>query len=146
MAKKVRVKGKGAGGFPEIKKALRVNPITVAREVAATATPAITSDAKASYKSARTAYGTPRRPWRGDKNVPDLYCTGRAFREMHFRSYGREIWCVLGMSKEALKYTKYLIGKYSVLPNGNASIPIPWQRLFRSLTDREMAKHNARPL
>ena len=141
MAKKIRITGKGpSGGFPDVKKALRLQPITVARTIASRVSPSLTSLSQASYREAQTVYGRPRPRGEGGK-VLSLVKTGATLRDTKFIAIGTETMCRLGTP-----YAKYLIGKYTILPNGSAAIPVPWLRLIRRTSDDVVTAHNARPL
>ncbi len=51
-----------------------------------------------------------------------LVQTGATRARVVFVANGTIVRCVLGT-----KYARYLIGKYGILPNGNAAIPVEWQ-------------------
>ncbi len=102
-----------------LRQRLNALPITVAAEVSAQAAPAITTRAGEAYDSGRTVYGKPR-PHGVDGKQLSLERTGASRRAMAFIATGRDI-----RTARLPRYTKYLIGKYDVLPNG--PLPAEWR-------------------
>ena len=134
-----RVKVKRIGmNFADVKKALRVQPKTVAHSIASRVAPDLTRMAQTSYDAGQTAYGRPRPTGAGGKAL-GLVDSGLTRSEMRFDAIGTVMRCVLGTP-----WARYLIGKYAVLPNGGASIPIQWMRQIRAVTDEQLRALGAR--
>jgi hypothetical protein len=98
-----------------LKRALKKLPITASARIAQRAAPEITGLAGGAYDSGMTVYGRPR-PLGVDGKPLTLDRTGASREAMHFIATGRDI-----RTARLPRYTKYLIGKYDVLPNG----PLP---------------------
>lgn len=107
------------GTLNELKRRLRKLPITASARIATHAAPAISGLAGGAYDSGMTVYGRPR-PLSVDGKPLDLERTGASRRAMHFIPTGRDI-----RTARLPRYTKYLIGKYDVLPNG--PLPQVWR-------------------
>lgn len=71
------------------------------------------------YDSGATVYGRPR-PQGVDGNALTLHKTGASREAMAFLATGRDI-----RTRILPRYTRYLIGKYDVLPNG--PLPAAWR-------------------
>ncbi len=113
------------GKIHSFKAALRDMPRTLAADVAKRAAPAMTDLTQASFDSGQTVYGDARP--RGAEGQPlTLRKTGATEAQMRFVSVGTIVRCVLGP-----KYARYLIGKYSILPNG--AMPVKWAERLRTL-------------
>lgn len=97
---------------------------TLAQNVARDAGPVLTQLAGQAYDQGRTVYGESR-PLGVNGNALTLERTGATRRDTRFTSVGTVVRCTL-----STKWAKYLIGKYSILPNG--SLPRDWSR---KLTD-----------
>lgn len=96
-------------------------PLSLAHEVAFRAAPVLTTAAAASFDAGRTVYGDARN--QGVKGgALTLVRSGDTRRTVKFVSNGRIVRCVLGTP-----YAKYLIGRYGILPNGNAAMPHAWR-------------------
>ena len=102
-----------------LKRALRKLPITASARIAARAAPVITALAGGAYDSGTTVYGRPR-PLGVDGKALSLERTGASRRAMAFIATGRDI-----RTARLPRYTRYLIGKYDVLPNG--PLPAEWR-------------------
>jgi hypothetical protein len=102
-----------------LKKSLRKLPITASARIASRAAPAMSSLAGGSYDAGQTVYGRPR-PLSVDGKPLDLHRTGASRRAMNFIPTGRDI-----RTARLPEYTRYLIGRYSVLPNG--PLPVAWR-------------------
>src|SRR5690606_2144921 len=90
----------------------------VAQETARDAAPPLTSLAVQAFDSGQTVSDDSRpRGAVGLALTPNR--TGAARADLQFRATGTVVRCVLGPD-----YTRYLIGKYSILPNG--VIPVRW--------------------
>jgi hypothetical protein len=108
-----------------LKRALAKSAITSVTRIAARAAPAMSELAGAAYDSGRTAYGTPR-PRGVDGKALTLERTGATRAAMNFIATGRDI-----RTAPLPRYTKYLIGKYDVLPNG--PLPVAWRERLREI-------------
>ena len=122
---------KGNQALAPLKKMLRDLPITLAAEIAAAVAPGITTFAQAAYDSGVTVYGDPRPTSNVDGSPLELKLSGSTRGQMRFVSTGRIVRCVLGPP-----YAKYLIGKYGILPNGNA--PTVWNDAIRKIAIARM--------
>lgn len=107
-----------------LKSSLRALPLSVAHSVAQRAAPAMTELTLAADQAKRTVYGEARPA--GVNGPLSLFRTGRTRSTMRFVSNGTIVRCVLGTP-----YAKYLIGKYSILPNG--ALPVAWSRKLAEL-------------
>lgn len=97
----------------------------LAQSVARDAAPALTKETAGAYDSGRTAYGEARP--RSESGDPlSLVRTGAVRGGVRFAVIGTVVRCVLPES-----YAKYLIGKYSILPNG--VLPVAWGAKLRSI-------------
>lgn len=110
----------------DFKRSLREMPRTIAADVASRAAPALTDRTRQSFDAGQTVYGDAR-PAGVNGQALTLRKTGAASRELKFVAVGTIVRCVLGPD-----YAKYLIGKYSVLPNG--AMPAAWSKALRELT------------
>lgn len=108
-----------------LKSRIRNLPLSVAHDVAQRAAPVLTSATHEAFDSGRSVYGEPR-PLGVDGRPLDLRHTGATAAQLRFVSNGTIVRCVLGP-----KYARYLIGKYSVLPNG--ALPAEWSRKLAAL-------------
>lgn len=98
-------------------------PTHIARDVTARVASVITAMAKSDYASGNTCYGAGR-PGGVTGKALDLIDSGFTFDHMQFVSDGTS---KIRASINA-RYVKYLIGKYGILPSGNAVLPLKWQR------------------
>lgn len=108
-----------------LKKALRKLPLTVTARIAARAAPTMSTLASDSFASGRTVYGSPR-PLGVDGRALSLTRTGASRKAMRFTATGRDI-----RTAPLPRYTKYLIGKYDVLPNG--PLPREWRERMTAI-------------
>jgi hypothetical protein len=128
------LKVKGNQTLAGLKRTLHEMPLTVAASVADRAEPVLTRETRGAFSSGRTVYGEPR-PAGVDGKPLDLKATGDVSRELRFEAIGTIVRCRLGP-----EYSKYLIGKYGILPNG--ALPASWKRDL----DRLVAETKAPPL
>jgi hypothetical protein len=103
-----------------MKQSLRDFPRTLAVDVAKKAAPAMTELTQSAFSSGQTVYGDSR-PLGVDGRALDLEVTGATKQQLRFVQIGTVVRCVLGP-----KYTRYLIGKYGILPNG--ALPARWSQ------------------
>jgi len=108
-----------------LKRALRNMPITASARIAARAAPEMTTLAGDAYDSGRTAYGSPR-PRGVDGRELTLERTGASREAMRFIPTGRDIRTGI-----LPRYTRFLIGKYDVLPNG--PLPALWRERMTAI-------------
>lgn len=108
-----------------LKSRIATMPTTVAHDVAQRAAPAMTALTTEAFASGKSVYGDAR-PEGADGHALTLRKSGATERSLKFVANGTVVRCVLGP-----KYAKYLIGKYSVLPNG--SLPAAWSARLRDL-------------
>jgi hypothetical protein len=111
-----------------LKGALRKLPITASARIAARAAPDVTVFAGEAYDAGRTVYGATR-PRGVDGRELDLSRTGASREAMRFIATGRDI-----RTGPLPRYTKYLIGKYDVLPNG--PLPTAWRERLHEIAAR----------
>ena len=146
-----------AQGMARLNRAIAAlaNPIAIQAEIARRVAAEITSKALASWDAHESVYGDPRthhagkgRKFKGRKyhgrssgghrkgsGDLSLILTGKTRSMLRFTSDGgRKIRASLGT-----RYAKYLIGKYGILPCGNAAMPVAWQAAIRSIASEYMA-------
>lgn len=116
-----------------LNKALKTVSETLAIKVAKRAAGTLTRALRTSYDGGLTAYDDPR-PLGVHGNPLTLYKTGTIRRNMAFVSDGTSKLRV-ALTKE---YARYLIGKYRILPIGNAALPFAWQALLRQNINAEI--------
>src|SRR6187431_1600736 len=95
-----------------LKTRLQTLPVTIAADVAKRAAPALTAATSADFSSGRTVYGEAR-PASVNGGSLSLVKSGATRDALKFVAVGTIVRCVLGP-----KYSRYLIGKYNVLPMG----------------------------
>jgi len=119
--------------FPDLKRRLREIPLSVAHEAAPKIAADLGKRARTAFDSGQTVYGDPR-PAGVDGRSLSLVRTGLAWRVFGFVANGTIVRSALGPS-----YTKYLIGKYKILPIGSAVLPVEWQRAIRRIFGETLA-------
>lgn len=114
---------------------LRALPKTLAADVAVKAAPVLTTEAQVSFDSGQSVYGVAR-PLGVDGNALTLRGeTGDTERAVRFYALGSQV-----LTPEFPKYFRFLIGKYAVMPGGNAAIPVSWKAILDRLTHETKAK------
>lgn len=108
-----------------LRQRLQTLPKSLAHNVSQRAAPALTTMTVESFNASRTVYGDAR-PAGVDGSALTLVQSGAAKASLKFVANGTIVRCVLGT-----RYTKYLIGKYGVLPNG--ALPAAWSRKLAQL-------------
>ncbi len=103
-----------------LKQTIRALPVTVAADVAKRAAPALSSEARGAFDSGQTVYGEAR-PAGVDGRQLTLVKSGATRDALRFVSIGTIVRCVL-----PTRWAPYLIGKYSILPNG--ALPVGWSK------------------
>ena len=124
-----------------VNKRLQTMAKTVAIKVAARSATRITSGLRGDYDSGRTAYGAPR-PLGVDGNRLDLVQTGKTRSFLKFLHDGTTRLSAF----LATRYARYLIGKYAVLPNGNAAMPEKWRAEIRQIASQQCERGAAEAL
>lgn len=118
----------GLRSLNSLKRALKSLPITATARIAARAAPEMSELAGGAYDGGKTVYGRPR-PRSVDGKELTLERTGASRRAMRFSATGRDIRTAV-----LPRYTRYLIGKYDVLPNG--PLPLSWRERLREIASR----------
>lgn len=129
-------------------------------DLAAKVAPELTDLAHGSFGARQSVYGDPRthhnekgRKFKGRKyhgrspggkrkgdTALTLVRTGTVLGSLTFTSRGTStVTAVL-----STKYARYLIGKYGVLPNSKAAMPVAWQNAIKALFRREIDARIAR--
>lgn len=108
-----------------LKRALRRLPITSVARIASRAAPVMSTLAQDAHASGRTVYDRPR-PRGVDGDSLSLERTGATRAALQFVATGRDI-----RTAKLPRYARYLIGKFSILPNG--PLPVVWRERFRTL-------------
>lgn len=108
-----------------LKAAIRALPVTATAKVAAQAAPAMTDLSGSAYDGGRTVYGQAR-PRGVDGDALGLVKSGATRQAIEFRATGRDI-----RTAPLPRWTKYLIAKYQVLPNG--PLPQGWRERMQSI-------------
>lgn len=119
-----------------LRRAVERLQIIAAQRIAAASAPEISGLAGDAYDSGQTVYGSPR-PRGADGAKLSLVKSGASRRAMRFIATGRDIRTAI-----LPRWTRYLIGKYDVLPNG--PLPQLWRErltsIARSVIDSELPK------
>lgn len=110
----------------KLKQTIRNLPRTVAVSVAARAAPAVTDLTAEAFSGGRNVYGEARPASKVDGHTLALERTGTTKGQLRFVQIGTVVRCVLGPP-----YSKYLIGKYGILPNG--ALPARWSAKLAQL-------------
>jgi hypothetical protein len=110
----------------DIKRAINDLPRSVAHDVAQRAAPALTAMTREAYDGGRSVYGEARPASKVTGAALTLKKTGAVARQLGATVTGTVVRFVLGP-----KYSKYLIGKYGILPNGG--LPAAWSEKLSEL-------------
>lgn len=97
-----------------------------AERIAAKVASALTTRTQAAYDSGVSVYGDAR------PEGLSLYKTGEVRKAIGFTSVGTIVRAVLNQP-----YAKYLIAKYGILPNGNAALPVEWNKAIDTIIKNE---------
>ncbi len=111
-----------------LKRSLAKLPLTTAATIARYAAPEVSALTREAYDADRTVYGKPR-PRGVDGDKLDLVRTGASRRATRFEATGTQMRTAV-----LPRYTKYLIGKYDVLPNG--PLPALWRERMTEIAAR----------
>lgn len=126
MARKAGLKG-DLSSIAALKAKLRKLPLSIAIDIARRASPVLTGETRGAFASGRSVYGDPRPLSQTDGKRLTLERTGAVKNALRFVNTGTIIRCVLGP-----KYSKYLIGKFGILPNG--PLPAGWSAKLAQIT------------
>lgn len=121
-----------SGTFGALRSRLQELPRTLAASVATRAAPVLTGLTQDAYASTHDVYDQPRPVSEVDRKPLDLRRTGDAQRALTFVAIGTLVRVRLGTP-----YTKYLIGKYRILPNG--FLPQTWRDRLGALVQETKA-------
>lgn len=110
----------------------KIPSVANAERIAKIAAGVLTEKVQASFAAGETAYGDGRPS--GKSGPLSLVKTGTTRDHLVFSATGRQVRAVL-----STKYARYLVGKYSVLPNGGAAIPFQWQDALDEISKRVFA-------
>lgn len=125
-------KSKGTKSIRNLNKWLVTKKQEVANAIAARAATTISAMALASFNSRQTVYGDARPE--GKHGPLSLFDTGKARDSLVFTADGgSKIRAVL-----AAEYVRFLIGKYRILPIGNAAIPYKWTEAINRIGAEEI--------
>ena len=112
----------------DLKAKIRALPVTLAAEVAKQGAPLMTELTDQAFDQGQTVYDDAR-PLGVDGQALSLKKTGRTRSQLRFERTGTRIRCVLPS-----KYARYLIGKYSILPNG--ALPVRWSKAMAEIVKK----------
>lgn len=115
-----------------LKTRLQTLPVTIAADVSKRAAPALSTLTANAFSSGRTVYEEAR-PASVNGGPLTLVKSGATRDALKFVAVGTIVRCVLGP-----KYSRYLIGKYSVLPMG--ALPAHWSRKLAQLVSETKPK------
>ncbi len=131
-----RVKGPPTNNLRLFNKRLQTVPRVAAIEMAKRAAPIISRMAQRSFDAGLDVYDSPRRLGRHGNALRLRKKNDAARASLVFTSDGgTKIRAVL-----ARPYVKYLIGKYKILPIGNAALPPRWQFALNTLFSEVLAR------
>jgi hypothetical protein len=116
---------------------------TVVNQVAKDAAVEITVQARASYDSGTTVYGDARPE--GKYGPLSLVATGMTRNNLRFVAVGTRIRTNVG-GRGKRDYRKYLIGKYKILPIGNAALPYKWLEAINRIVDEALRENVGRAI
>jgi hypothetical protein len=117
----------GGNALTEFKRKLGALPLSLAHDVAQRAAPSLTRLSNQAYDAGMKVYGEAR-PLGVDGKSLSLVKSGDTRAKVRFVTEGRIVRCSI-----PLKYARYLIGKYGILPNGH--MPVKWERELDRLVD-----------
>lgn len=120
----------GVSKMSGIRKMLAALPRTVAQTTATKVAVALSDMTQAAYDSGSTVYDTARPT--GAKGALDLVDTGAARNGIGFIAVDTIV-----RSAMTVRYAKYLVGKYKIMPVG--VLPSAWQERIRAIFEEEVA-------
>jgi hypothetical protein len=104
-----------------LQRALKKMPFAASQRIAARWAPEATNMAGSAYDAGKTVYDEPRKLG-VNGNELDLVRTGASRRATRFIADGASV-----RTAPLPPYTKYLIGKYEILPQGRGRLPPAWR-------------------
>jgi len=119
------------GDLRKLTQRLNKLPMTMVHSVAQRSAPVLSGETKSAFASKRSVYGDAY-PDGKDGEQLTLVDSGLTRDTISFSATGTRIRAVL-----APKYTKYLIGKYNILPNG--PMPVTWVNEMQQIVESEKA-------
>lgn len=131
MASRVTRKGPSVS---DARRAIQALPVKAAIAVAAATAPALNAQVQSDFGSGRTAYGEARPE--GTHGPVTLHKSGRLQALLRFAATGTQLRVILG----GLRYAKYMIGRFKVLPPGRAAIPTGWKRLISQVAAQAVGR------
>lgn len=114
-------KQEGNAALALLKRDIAALPLSLAHEVARQASPVLTKDTNDSFAAGVGVYGDPRPVSKMTGSPMTLVKSGWVRDNLSFATSGTIVRAIL-----AKPYVKYLIGKFTILPNG--SLPTTWQK------------------
>ena len=131
-----RMKGPPVQNLRNFTKRLQQVPRVAAIEMAKRAAPIISGYAQATFDAGQDVYGAARRLGVHGNALSLKKKNDAARASLLFTSDGgTKIRAVL-----ARAYVKFLIGKYKILPIGNAALPMRWQLALNTLAAEVLAR------
>lgn len=115
-----------------LKARIKAFPVSLRHDVAQQAAPAMTALTQQAYTSDTTVYGQARPTSEVDGSTLTLDKSGKTKAGLRFVATGTLIRCALPE-----RYTRYLIGKYSILPNG--ALPAKWSAKLAEIVSAQKA-------
>lgn len=128
------LKGGNPANLRKLGASLRALPKVLAQKVAAKVAPDLTAQAQAAYGSGRNVYGDAR-PTGVDGQPLSLEKSGATRRSLKFVSVGTIVRASLGT-----RWSRYLIGKYKILPNAGSPMPVAWQDATSKIARAEIER------
>lgn len=118
-----------------LKRMLSNLPITTAALIARSSAPEVSALAREAFDGGRTVYGSTR-PRGVDGRELTLVKSGASRRAVRFEATGTQMRTAV-----LPRYTRYLIGKYDVLPNG--PLPAVWRERMTEIAARILQRQLA---
>ena len=128
----------------KLAQSLKDKPVVAQQNIATRVAPILTAMAGSSYDGGQNVYGDAR-PSGIYGDALDLVVTGDARSALMFKAIGTIVRVSMAgpVNSKGKTYTQYLIGKYKILPIGNAAMPFAWQSRIRTIANEELSRHYA---
>ncbi len=111
--------------------ALKGATVKARQRIAAAAAPDLTSRALGTFSAGQNVYGDAF--GQGVTGRPITLVKSGAMRQtIRFVNIGTRVRCVIGV-----KYAKYHIGRYKMLPPGRSAMPIAWSKGLSKIATKE---------